>query len=287
MPDPLDPVVLAADAARVAEVALAEDGPEDVTTLLTVAEDQPGVGAIEAREPLVFAGRAWADAVVAACGLPAVAWEASDGDVVDEGAVVGRLTGSLRGILRAERPLLNLLQRACGVATVTRRYVEAVAGTSCRILHTRKTTPGLRLLEVSGALAGGAALHRLDLAHTLMVKDNHWQALAAGGSTLAVALDAARARGVRALQVEVETMAQVKEACAAWATRILIDNQEPDVVARWAAAARGLRPDIEVEATGGITFATLREFADAGVDYVSTGAITHSVRAADLGLEVR
>ncbi len=285
--DLLAPEAIAHDAARVAALALAEDGLRDITSELTVAADQQGTGMIEAREALVFAGRAWADAVVAACHLPAVAWQAADGDDVAEGAVVGQLTGPLRGILRAERPLLNLLQRACGVATTTRRHVTAVAGTSCRILHTRKTTPGLRYLEVAAVLAGGGTLHRLDLAHTVMVKDNHWQALAASGRTLTQALADAREHGVTALQVEVETVAQLEEACAAGATRIMIDNQEPDIVAQWTAVVRRLGPGIEVEATGGITAATLREFATAGVDYVSTGALTHSVRAADLGLEIR
>lgn len=286
MPDPRDPAVVVADAARVAALALAEDGSDDVTSRVTVAEAQQGVGVIEGRAALVVAGRAYADAVVAACGLDRVEWSVADGDRLAGPMVLGTMRGPLRAILRAERPLLNLLQRACGVATMTRQYVDAVAGTNCRVLHTRKTTPGLRTFEVHAVLAGGGALHRTDLATTVMVKDNHWQALHASGRTLAAALAEAAASGVAGLQVEVESIAQVDEAVAAGATRLLIDNQTPETVGAWAIRAREARPSIEIEATGGITLATIRKFAEAGADFVSTGALTHSVVAADLGVEI-
>lgn len=279
--------VIADDAARVAELALAEDGARDITSAVTIPADAHGVAQLEAREAMVLAGTAWADAVVAACGLPPVKWSARDGERVAADTIVGEARGDLRALLRAERPLLNIMQRACGVATMTRRYVDAVAGTSCRILHTRKTTPGLRLMEVAAVVAGGGELHRLDLAHAVMVKDNHWKGLAAAGRSLADALDAARSIGVNALYVEVESEAQLREACAAGATRLLIDNQSVETVAAWTTLARTLALGIEIEATGGITLETLRQYADAGVDYISTGALTHSVRAADLGLEVR
>lgn len=279
--------VIADDALRVAELALAEDGARDVTSAVTIPVDAKGVAQLEARDAMVIAGTAWADAVVAACGLPPVTWLARDGDRVAADAVVAEMQGDLRALLRAERPLLNIMQRACGVATMTRRYVDAVAGTSCRILHTRKTTPGLRLMEVAAVVAGGGELHRLGLAHAVMVKDNHWQGLAAAGRSLGDALDAARSIGVNALYVEVESEGQLREACAAGATRLLIDNQTVETVAAWTALARTLALGIEIEATGGITLETLRQYADAGVDYISTGALTHSVRAADLGLEVR
>ena len=120
-----------------------------------------------------------------------------------------------------------------------------------------------------------------------MVKDNHWRALVRGGGTLASALDAARERGITALQVEVESVSQLEEACAAGATRLLVDNQTPDTVARWAERARVLRPGIEIEATGGITLSNVRAYAEAGADFVSIGALTHSVVAADLAIEVR
>jgi nicotinate-nucleotide pyrophosphorylase (carboxylating) len=183
--------------------------------------------------------------------------------------------------------MLNLLQRACGIATATRAYVDAVAGTHCKILHTRKTAPGLRALDLAAVLAGGGTAHRADLSHAVMVKDNHWQALKREGNTLAGALAEARRRGVTALYVEVESAEQLEQACAAGATRLLVDNQTPETVAAWARLARGLSPGIEIEATGGITLDNVRAYAEAGADYVSIGALTHSVRAADLGIEVR
>ena len=278
---------MAADAVRVAALALAEDGADDVTSRVTVAATQQGVGVIEGRAALVMAGRAYADAVVAACGLDRVEWSVADGDHLTGPMVLGTMRGPLRAILRAERPLLNLLQRACGIATMTRQYVEAVAGTGCRVLHTRKTTPGLRTFEVVAVLAGGGALHRTDLSATVMVKDNHWQALRASGQTLAGALGDAVAGGVTGLQVEVESIDQLDAAVGAGATRLLIDNQSPETVRAWATRARMARPTIEIEATGGITLATIRAYALAGADYVSTGALTHSVAAADLGVEIR
>jgi nicotinate-nucleotide pyrophosphorylase (carboxylating) len=285
--DPREAAVIATDAARVAALALAEDGVRDVTSEVTIAAGQGGVAVIEVRAPLVVAGVPYADAVVAACELPPVAWAARDGDALEGGTILGTVEGPLRALLRAERPLLNLLQRACGIATMTRQYADAVAGTACRVLHTRKTTPGLRTFEVAAVLAGGGALHRLDLEHTVMVKDNHWQGLRAGGRALRDALAEAAAQGRTGLQVEVESVDQLDEAVAAGATRLLIDNQTPGTVREWATRARQARPGLEIEATGGITLATIRAYAEAGADFVSTGALTHSVRSADLGLEIR
>jgi nicotinate-nucleotide pyrophosphorylase (carboxylating) len=207
--------------------------------------------------------------------------------VLAPGATAGVIQGRLTRILRAERPLLNLLQRACGIATATRAYVDAVAGLPCRILHTRKTAPGLRALDIAAVIAGGGVRHRADLAHEVMVKDNHWRALSKGGGSLAQALDDARELGITALQVEVESEAQLEEACRAGATRLLVDNQQPNTVRAWGDRARALRPGIEIEATGGITLENVRSYAEAGADFVSVGALTHSVRAADLALEVR
>jgi nicotinate-nucleotide pyrophosphorylase (carboxylating) len=273
------------DAERIAAVALAEDGETDITTALTVPAGVEGEGQIEYRSGGILAGAAYADAVARACDCR-IEWRAPEGRVVAPNAVVGIVYGQLGRILRAERPMLNLLQRACGIATATRAYVDAVAGSRCRILHTRKTAPGLRALDVAAVLAGGGARHRLDLAHEMMVKDNHWQALRIEGNTLATALADGRRRGVASLQVEVESAAQLDEACAAGATRLLVDNQPPATVQAWARRARELVPGIEIEATGGITLANVREYAEAGVDFVSIGALTHSVVAADIGLEV-
>ena len=274
------------EAERLAALALAEDGSRDVTTAVTVPTGVAAEGAIEYREGGVLAGTAWADAVARACDCR-VEWRAPDGRTVPAGSTVGIVRGTLGRILGAERPLLNLLQRASGIATATRAYVDAVAGTSCRILHTRKTAPGLRMLDIAAVLAGGGTRHRADLEHEVMVKDNHWQALCRSGKGLAAALAEARSQGISSLQVEVESIAQLEEAVAAGATRLLIDNQSPQTVREWAAKARALRPALEIEATGGITLGNVRAYAEAGVDFVSVGALTHSVRAADLGIEVR
>jgi nicotinate-nucleotide pyrophosphorylase (carboxylating) len=271
---------------RIAALALAEDGPTDVTSAVTVPAGLQAQGRLEFRSGGVLAGAAFADAVAIRCDCR-IEWRAAEGRAHAPGSVVGLIHGPLARILRAERPLLNLLQRACGIAAATRSYADAVAGTSARILHTRKTAPGIRALDIAAVVAGGGHRHRADLAHEVMVKDNHWQALRAGGGTLADALARARARGISALQVEVESEEQVEEACAAGATRLLVDNQTPDTLRGWAERARRLRSGIEIEATGGITLENVRAYAEAGSDFVSVGALTHTVVAADLALEVR
>lgn len=275
----------AADAERLAAIALAEDGSRDVTSDATVAPSARGAGRLEFRSGGVLAGRIYAEAVARACGC-SIDWAAAEGAHLASHAPAGTVAGPLGPLLRAERPLLNLLQRASGVATVTRAYVGAVSETPARILHTRKTAPGLRLLDIAGVLAGGGVLHRLDLAETVMVKDNHWQALAAQGKTLRAALAEARKQGVSGLQVEIESEAQLRAACEAGATRLLLDNQSPDTVHRWAQLARELSPGIEIEATGGITLENVRAYALAGTDFISVGALTHSVRAADIAFEI-
>jgi nicotinate-nucleotide pyrophosphorylase (carboxylating) len=281
--DGLPPI--AEDAARVAGLALAEDGPADVTSEVTVG-DRTATGVIEARSEGVLAGSAYVDAVARGCGLIRPDWAIRDGETMAAGQRIATVSGPLRAILRAERPLLNLLQRACGIATLTRCYVEAVGQTGCRVLHTRKTAPGLRALDVRAVLSGGGTLHRVDLSHAVMVKDNHRRGLEASGATLAQARTAALERGISEFQVEVESEAQVRTACAAGATRILVDNQSPSTLREWSALARQLRPGIEVEATGGVTLDTAHAFAIAGADFVSVGALTHSVIALDIALEI-
>jgi nicotinate-nucleotide pyrophosphorylase (carboxylating) len=274
------------DAARIAAAALAEDGETDLTTDLTIPPGTKADAIIQFRSGGVLAGSVYADAVAHACGCT-IGWRSAEGSYAEPGAVVGTITGELRHILRAERPLLNLLQRASGIATATHSFVEAVAGTGCRILHTRKTAPGLRQLDIDAVVAGGGETHRLDLGHELMVKDNHWQALGRTGRSLEAALAAARQRGVAALYVEVESLEQLQLACAAGATRLLVDNQSPATLGAWAENARRQSPGIQIEATGGITLANVRAYAEAGADFISVGALTHSVRAADIALEVR
>lgn len=273
---------LSADVERVARAALEEDGPRDLTTLVTVPRTTLGSAAVELREPGVVAGLRYAETLarLAGCG---VTWDVTEGSEVAPRRI-GTVEGTLAGLLRAERPFLNLLQRAAGIATATRACVRAVAGTPCRILHTRKTAPGLRLFDAAAVVVGGGRVHRLSLASTVLVKDNHWRALLEGGGTLREALARARRKGALECQVEVESEEQVEEACAAGADRLLIDNRTAEVVRAWAERARRLRPGIRIEASGGITLANIRAYAEAGVDFISLGAITHSVRALDVAL---
>ncbi|MDH4347836.1 MAG: carboxylating nicotinate-nucleotide diphosphorylase [Gemmatimonadota bacterium] len=277
---------IGADARRVAELALAEDGPRDLTSDSCVAPGITATGVLEFRDGGVLAGTGYADAVALAAGLPPVTWNQAPGSLIGPGTEIGLLRGSLGLILRTERSLLNLLQRATGIATTTRAYVDAVAGTAAKILHTRKTAPGLRLLDVSAVLAGGGGVHRLDLATTLMVKDNHWRALEQGGRRLAEAIAYARAEGAGSCFVEVENEDQVDEACAAGVERLVVDNQPPETVRAWGQRARLRQPGIMIEATGGVTLRNVRAFAEAGADFISIGALTHSVTAPDISLEI-
>jgi nicotinate-nucleotide pyrophosphorylase (carboxylating) len=274
------------DCRRLAALALMEDGGRDLTTDVTVPSALPASGQLEFRSEGVLAGTAYADAVAIACNCR-VEWKVKEGSYIKGREVVGTVSGELAMILRAERPLLNLLQRASGIATLTRRFVEAVEGTRCRVLHTRKTAPGLRTFDLNAVLAGGGSLHRTDLAQVVMVKDNHWKALNQQSRSLADAAKMARSRGAERVYVEVEAEHQVKLACSAGADRLLVDNQPPEVVRKWGELARSMKPGIEIEATGGITLANARAYADAGADFISIGAITHSVVAADISLEIR
>jgi len=273
------------DVARLARDVLAEDGSADVTTELLHLRG--GVtGTIRAREATVAAGLPYAGAAGRLAGCE-VRWAVDEGGRVPAEAPLGVVSGGLADVLRAERPILNVLQRACGIATATRRYVDAVAGTGCRILHTRKTAPRLRVFDVAATLAGGGHAHRLGLDRIMMIKDNHWEALHATGRDLADVVAEARGRGVLAVQIEVESETQVDLACHAGADRLLVDNRTPEEFAVLCARARGQRPSIEIEATGGVTLENVRAYAEAGADFVSVGALTHGVEAVDLTLELQ
>jgi len=268
---------------------LAEDvGRCDVTTDATVPRGTRSVGELVAKSECVVSGLPVARRVFELLD-PGLAWshEAPAGSAVSPPAVLGRLAGRARSILTAERVALNLLQRMCGIATQTRRFVDAVAGTGCQILDTRKTAPGLRPFDRQAVRDGGGRNHRYDLTEMVLIKDNHRRL--AGGVAQAIAAARSSAPEGTPIEVEIESEKDLSDALAAGAERILIDNQPPDIVARWCAAAktasRAGRP-IFVEASGNMRLETVRAYALAGVDAVSVGSLTHSVAAADVSLEL-
>ena len=203
---------------------------------------------------------------------------------MESGRELAEVGGSARAILSAERVALNLLQRMSGIATETRRYVEALEDTACAVLDTRKTAPGLRLFDKRAVRAGGGRNHRFGLDDGILIKDNH--IAIAGG--VAAAVSAARARGPFGLriEVEVENASQAREAVEAGADRILLDNRTPAEASSLVALCRSISPGVRIEASGGITLENVRAYAEAGVDFVSVGALTHSVRASDIALEL-
>jgi nicotinate-nucleotide pyrophosphorylase (carboxylating) len=308
----LDP----ASVAELARAALAEDlgGGSDVTTRATIAPGLPGAAALVARTAGVLAGLPVAEAVLraaaeltgsgpaprpgagsAAAGsavrpeavrpgaAPApvtVHYLAADGDVVVAGQVLLTVHGRVAAILTGERTALNLLCHLSGVATLTRRWVDAVAGTGAQIRDTRKTLPGLRALEKYAVRCGGGVNHRMSLADAALIKDNH--VAAAGSVSAAFAAVRAHAAGVP-VEVECDTLGQVAEALAAGADLILLDNF---TVAQMTQAVRLARGRARLEASGGLTLAAARAVAETGVDYLAVGALTHSAPALDIALDL-
>jgi nicotinate-nucleotide pyrophosphorylase (carboxylating) len=267
--------------------ALREDvGHGDLTTLALIPAEAQGAARFVLREPGVLAGLPVLAAVFAAAD-PRLELEprAAEGQRLEAGATLAEVRGPVRGILTGERVALNLLQRLCGVATLTARYAEAVRGTRARILDTRKTTPGLRALEKYAVRVGGGVNHRFGLFDAVMIKDNHLAQLARLGVGTAEAVRRARAAvgPMVRVEVEVESVAAAVQAAEAGADVILLDNMPPALL-RQAVEAVGGRAVLE--ASGGITLETIRAVAEAGVDVISVGALTHSARALDIGLDM-
>ncbi len=263
---------------------LLEDiGRGDRTTAAVVPQAFLGRAYIEAREAFVVAGLPVAAACFEVVGGESLKWlpEVSEGEAADPGAVLARVDGPLSPILTAERVALNLLQRLSGVATITHRFVEAVSGTGARIVDTRKTTPGLRSLEKYAVRVGGGGNHRFGLDDGILIKDNHLAA--AGGVRSAVASARAGAPPGLRVEVEVASLEGVAEAIAAGADAILLDNMTPAMVADAVQLTAG---KAVLEASGGMKLDNVRAYAEAGVDLISVGALTHSASAVDLALEV-
>jgi nicotinate-nucleotide pyrophosphorylase (carboxylating) len=268
---------------RLIALALEEDvGPGDRTAEACVSPSARGSALIFAKEPLIVSGVSAAARVFRAldpgCELEALAGES---DSADPGEGILRVRGSLRAILTGERTALNLMMRLCGVATLTRRYVQALAGTKTRLLDTRKTTPGMRELEKAAVRAGGGLNHRGGLFDGILVKDNH--AAAAGGIGEAVRRARAQAHPLLKVEAEVSTPQQIEEALQAGADLLLLDNLDDDELRK---AVQQVRGRVPLEASGGMTLDRLPRVAATGVDYVSVGALTHSAPAVDLSLMV-
>lgn len=266
---------------RIVDAALREDvGRGDVTTEAIVPVGLAGRSVLIAKQPLVVAGLDVARAVFEAVD-PAVRWDpqVSDSDTVAAGRLLGSVYGPARALLTAERVALNFLQRLSGIATLTRRFVDAVAGTRARIRDTRKTTPLLRTLEKYAVEVGGGVSHRPGLDGGILVKENHIRLAGSVGAATRRALDA---RGDMTVEVEVERLDQIDEAIGAGAQLLLVDNFGVEQV-REAVALVGGRVPIEV--SGGIRLDTVRDYARTGADYIAVGALTHSAPAVDISLE--
>jgi nicotinate-nucleotide pyrophosphorylase (carboxylating) len=281
--------------ARIVADALIEDiGQGDVTSTPIIAADTPLHGAFLCKAHGVIAGLGVVAEVFRQVGsAEGVGYDAQlgtnalvftplvpDGTPVAPGDVVARVSGHGPGILIAERVALNFLQRMSGIATLTRRYVDAVAGTNAKILDTRKTVPGLRLLDKLAVTLGGGVNHRTGLYDMVLIKDNHIEA--AGGITAAV--ERVRAVGFALpIEVEVESLEQLDEALALGVDRVMLDNMDADTMRQ---AVQRTAGRVELEASGGITLASVRAVAETGVDLISVGALTHSVQALDISLEI-
>jgi nicotinate-nucleotide pyrophosphorylase (carboxylating) len=272
---------------RIVRNALAEDlGPSnvDVTSVATIPDEQTDIGDLVARANGVVAGLGVAAAVFRVAAEPRTVEfgaKVHDGERVARGDVLATVAGPTRALLTAERTALNLLCRMSGVATHTRAWADALAGTKAMVLDTRKTTPGLRVLEKYAVRAGGGTNKRMGLYDVAMIKDNH--KLAAGG--LSAAFEKVRAAFPDVpVQVEVTTVAEAVEAVEAGATFLLCDNMSPDLLREVVAAVGGRA---ELEATGGLTLDVAAEYAATGVDYLSVGALTHSSPILDIAFDLR
>ena len=263
--------------------ALAEDlaGGQDITSVATVSGSERVVADFVARKPGVIAGVKMAEATLREVGIQDIQIQLHDGDAVVPGSVVMTVRGDTRAILLAERTALNFLGHLGGIATLTHTWVNAIAGTECIIRDTRKTTPGMRLLEKAAVVAGGGANHRLSLSDAALIKDNH--IAAAGGVT--AAFSKVRAAFPDALiEIEVDSLDQLKEVATQSPDLVLLDNMTPDQCKEAVAFVAGR---FKLEASGGISLENAKAYAESGVDYLAIGALTHSAPVLDVGLDMK
>lgn len=276
----------AAEIRQIVTAALAEDiGSGDATTLAAVPEKAQARAAMRAREPLVVAGLALAEAAFRELS-PAVeiTRAAQDGQQVTEVATLLTIAGPAHALLGAERVALNFAQRLSGIATLTAQFVEAVKGTHAQVLDTRKTTPGWRRLEKYAVTCGGGRNHRAGLFDMILIKDNHLAALKnESPNAIAAAVERARAKYPKlTVEVEADTLEQVEQAVTAGADVVLLDNMN---LVQLRLAVQKCKGRAQTEASGGVTLPAVRAIAETGVDFISVGALTHSARAVDIGLD--
>jgi nicotinate-nucleotide pyrophosphorylase (carboxylating) len=274
---------------RLVELALQEDvGGGDLTSLAVIPDELEGRAVFVARASGVLAGLS-AGALVFATLDPRVQFEPllRDGDAVQPGSRLARVAGPMRAILSGERTALNFLQHLSGIATQTRRYVDAVAGLKSRVLDTRKTLPGWRLLEKYAVRCGGGHNHRVGLFDGVLIKDNHLSALGHGKKEIRAAVEAARGlhgAGIP-IEIEVDNLAELDEALRCGPNIVLLDNMAPETMREAVRRRDAVAPKVLLEASGGVTLATIRAIAETGVDRVSVGALTHSAPALDIALD--
>lgn len=263
--------------------ALLEDvGKGDITGRLIPASTRAHA-AIMTRETMTMAGQPWVDEVCRQVDSTIeIDWQHSDGDVIESGGIVCTLQGPARSILTAERSALNFLQLLCATATTTAKYVNATAGTSCRILDTRKTIPGLRLAQKHAVRCGGGTNHRVGLFDAILIKENH--IVSAGGIAAAIGI-ARKLHASLPVEIEVESIEELREALGARAERLLLDNFSIDLLMQAVTVNREIgEPPAVLEASGGLTLDEIASVAATGVDYISVGALTKNVNAVDLSM---
>jgi nicotinate-nucleotide pyrophosphorylase (carboxylating) len=273
--------------ASIAEFLSEDLGRGDITTQACVSPEVRGHGRFLAKETLVVCGLDVAEAVFIHLDEESPELEAivSEGDEVESGTVFATLRGYADVLLAGERTALNLIQRMSGIATLTRDYVKAVEGTGAQIVDTRKTTPGLRMLEKYAVTVGGGKNHRLGLDDGVLIKDNH--IALAGGITEAVTMAKKKVGHLHKIEVEISNWAQLREAIEAGADIVMLDNQTPEEAAKLVEMSRQMNPNVLIEASGGMDLEKVRAFAEAGVDLISVGKLTHSARAVDISFKIQ
>lgn len=268
---------------RLIREALEEDiGSGDVTTIAVLTGDETGTAEANAKEDIIVAGiDIFRDVFLLSDEDIRFVAERKDGQLINTSGVIAHISGKLASILTAERVALNIFQRMCGIATLTKKYVDAIRGTKARILDTRKTMPGLRELDKYAVKIGGGHNHRMGLYGGVLIKDNHISA--AGGISNAVTRAQKYIPPALKIEVEVKNLTEVEEALSAGADIIMLDNMNAEEMKQAVSLING---KALTEASGGVTLSNVREYAETGVDFISVGAITHSAPAADISLNI-